>query len=146
MHAFSIISMRLLAVYLVLSPLMALGSTLPAFFETPDELERWRMLFTASLLVPLILGALLWFKAPGLARKLHRNEPADTAVTETGLVRAGSFLIGIYLIAQHLGGVISRWHWGGGLDAGSLVALAMGLLLMLGAKAMAKLFDRFRRF
>ncbi|MFI0474518.1 hypothetical protein ACGLWX_17540 [Halomonas sp. HMF6819] len=147
MHAFSIIAIRLLAVYLVVRPLMAILSSLPAAFASADEIESWRILFTASLLLPFLLGALLWFKAPALAKRLHPGEPtAENAVGEAGLVRAGSFLIGVYLVVQHLSSVISRWQWGGGLDAGSLVALLLGLALMLGATAMAKLFERFRQF
>ncbi|WP_252109712.1 MULTISPECIES: hypothetical protein [unclassified Halomonas] len=147
MHAFSIIAIRLLAVYLVVRPLMAILSSLPAAFASADEIESWRILFTASLLLPFLLGALLWFKAPALAQRLHPHDPSDErALDERGLVRAGSFLIGVYLVVQHLSGVISRWQWGGGLDAGSLIALLLGLALVFGATAMAKLFERFRQF
>ncbi|UYG01186.1 hypothetical protein [Halomonas sp. GD1P12] len=147
MRAFSIIAIRLLAVYLVTRPLMALASSLPAAFATAEAFEDWRLLFSASLVLPCLLGVLLWFKAPALAQRLHPNESAsDSVVGEAGLVRAGSFLIGVYLVVQHLSSLLSRWQWGGGLDIGSLAALLIGLALIPGASAMGKLFHRLREF
>ena len=66
--------------------------------------------------------------------------------SETGLVRAGSFLIGVYLFVQHLGTVISQWAWGGIVAYGSLAVVVLSIGLMLGTRFLGKLYRRLKYF
>ncbi|WP_447957646.1 hypothetical protein [Vreelandella sp. EE7] len=146
MHAFSVLLIRVLAIYLVVSPLYTLAFSLQNIFTA--ELESpWLPVMVTSLVVPLLIGAVLWLKAPTIAQKIHQSDTqADASVDEAGLVRAGSFLIGVYLFVQQVGNVISRWEWGGGVTYASLAVLILSLALMLGSSFLQKLFYRFKHF
>ncbi|MDQ7730608.1 hypothetical protein [Halomonas sp. SpR8] len=91
-------------------------------------------------------GVVLWFSARALANKIHAGSVVDPSVniSEAGLVRAGSFLIGVYLFVQHLGTTISQWAWGGIIAYGSLSVLVISVGLIVGANFMGKLYKKIK--
>lgn len=94
----------------------------------------------------MVAGAVLWFAARPLANKIHGGSAAAPNVTlsEAGLVRAGSFLIGVYLLVQHAGTAISQWAWGGIVAYGSLFVILLSVGLIVGANAMGKLYKKIK--
>ena len=56
------------------------------------------------------------------------------------LVRAGSFLIGMYLFIQHLGLVINRYTTTGELSYGSLLVVILSILILLGQSGLLRIY------
>lgn len=147
MKPFSVLLIRLLAVYLAINPLLSVS---PLLFSPSFDAERiqWLPGLVATTVIPIIAGVALWCFAGTLANKIHgsgRAEPA-LSVSEAGLVRAGSFLIGVYLFVQHLGTAISQWAWGGLVAYGSLTVIILSIGLMLGTRFLGKLYKRLKYF
>ncbi|WP_447528385.1 hypothetical protein [Vreelandella sp. TE19] len=146
MQAFSVVLIRVLAIYLIVTPVMVLW---PAAMSASGvgEFDQWRLIVITGVLPALFIGALLWFKAPAIGQRLHRYESAPSAaLDEAGLVRAGSFLIGVYLLVQHLGGLLSTLGFAGRIDYGALAVILLSLVLILGVNFIEKLYHRFRNF
>ncbi|HCC80522.1 MAG TPA: hypothetical protein DEQ25_04125 [Methylophaga sp.] len=143
MTPFSILLIRVLAIYLALSPLMSVSPML--FIQRPDEsINEWLPVLIAWVLMPMVAGVVLWFSARALANKIHassREEPSVN-ISDEGLVRAGSFLIGVYLFVQYLGITISQWAWGGILAYGSLSVIVISVGLVVGTSSMGKLYKK----
>ncbi|WP_172118296.1 hypothetical protein [Halomonas hibernica] len=144
MKPFSILLIRLLAIYLAITPLLSVS---PLLFSPgyDAELAQWLPWLAATAVIPIIAGIVLWFSAVTLANKFLGDEPALT-ISEEGLVRAGSFLIGVYLFVQHLSTAISQWVWGGIVAYGSLAAVVLSIGLIVGARFLAKLYRRLKYF
>lgn len=109
MKPLAILLVRLLAVYIAINPLISLSPLLfSPNFEA--ELTHWLPGLAATVVIPVIVGIALWFYAGLLAHKIHDSDSTNSAlsISETGLVRAGGFLIGVYLFVQHLGTAISQ--------------------------------------
>lgn len=70
MKPFSILLIRLLAVYLAINPLLSLSPLLfsPSF---EAELTQWLPGLMATVVIPIIVGIALWFSAVTLANKIH---------------------------------------------------------------------------
>ncbi|HCR98129.1 MULTISPECIES: hypothetical protein [Halomonas] len=147
MKPFSILLIRLLAIYLAITPLLSVS---PLLFSPgyDAELAQWLPWLAATAVIPIIAGIVLWFSAVTLANKFFGEERAEPALTiaEEGLVRAGSFLIGVYLFVQHLSTAIGQWAWGGIVAYGSLAAVVLSIGLIVGARFLAKLYRRLKYF
>lgn len=145
MRTFSILLIRILGIYLALDPLL---SVLPVLFRpgSVESIDEWLSLVTAGVLIPMVAGVVLWFFARPLANKIHGGSAAEPSVniSEAGLVRAGSFLIGVYLFVQHIGTTISQWAWGGIIAYGSLSVIVISVGLIVGANSMAKLYKKIK--
>lgn len=144
MKPFSILLIRLLAIYLAITPLLSVSPLLfsPGYDAELAQLLPW---LAATAVIPIIAGIVLWFSAVTLANKFLGDEPALT-ISEEGLVRAGSFLIGVYLFVQHLSTAIGQWAWGGIVAYGSLAAVVLSIGLIVGARFLAKLYRRLKYF
>ncbi|MGO3353282.1 MULTISPECIES: hypothetical protein [unclassified Halomonas] len=149
MKPFSVLLIRLLAIYLAINPLLNVSRLLfgPSL-ELDATLSQWLPGLVATTVMPFIAGVALWFSAGLLAHKIHESDSTYSAlsISETGLVRAGSFLIGVYLFVQHLGTVISQWAWGGIVAYGSLAVVVLSIGLMLGTRFLGKLYRRLKYF
>ncbi|MBT2788395.1 MULTISPECIES: hypothetical protein [unclassified Halomonas] len=145
MTPFSILLIRVLAIYLALNPLLSVS---PVLFSPGSEesINEWLPMLIAGVLIPMAAGVVLWFFARALANKIHGGSAAEPSVkiSETGLVRAGSFLIGIYLFVHHIGTTISQWAWGGVIAYGSLPVIVISVGLIVGANSMGKLYKKIK--
>ncbi|SDO07324.1 hypothetical protein [Vreelandella arcis] len=145
MKPFSILLIRILAIYLAIKPLIAMSPLL--FSANLDaELHQWLPGVVATVFIPVLAGIVLWFGAGALATKIYGPYGVETSVqvNEAGLVRAGSFLIGVYLFVQHTGTALSQWAWGGIIDYGSLVVIALGSGLIVGTSLIGKLYNKIK--
>ena len=138
MKPFSIILIKILGLYLALRTLF---SVIPAVFS-PNLHEvlssEWIPIFIASVLVPIVGGTALWFSAGALANKIHDGNEAKVNSTDDDLVRAGTFLIGIFLLVQHIGIVVGRYTSSGDVAYGSLLVLVVGLFMVFGTGFFSK--------
>ncbi len=94
----------------------------------------------------MVGGVVLWFSASAIANKIHGGEEAGVDVKDTGLVRAGTFLIGTFLFVQHIGSVTSRYSFSGDIDYGSLLVIAMSLFMILGTGLLGRLYQKAKYF
>jgi lysylphosphatidylglycerol synthetase-like protein (DUF2156 family) len=140
MKPFSILLIKLLGLYLGLN---ALFSMLPLLLS-PNFNElwsgEWLPLLIATLGLPMVGGVALWFMASTIANKLHGETASTLSVTDDDMVRAGTFLIGIYLFVQHIGIVISRYTAAGDIAYGSLFVVVLSLVMLLGTGVFARLY------
>ncbi|MBT2774308.1 hypothetical protein J7J47_18945 [Halomonas sp. ISL-60] len=145
MTSFSILLIRVLAIYLALNPLLSVS---PVLFSPGSEesINEWLPMLIAGVLIPMAAGVVLWFFARALANKIHAGSVVEPIanISDTGLVRAGSFLIGVYLFVQHLGTTISQWAWGGVIAYGSLPVIVISVGLIVGANSMGKLYKKIK--
>lgn len=144
MKPFSILLIRVLGLYLLLSTLL---SFLPALLS-PNAGELWSgerlPVLIATVAVPMVGGVLLWCFAGRLADRLHGEAEAAGRIKDDDLVRAGTFLIGVYLLVRHTGTLVGMYTTSGGVAYGDLLVAAAGLGMMLGGGAIAALYRRIK--
>lgn len=151
MKYLSVIAIRVLAVYLVVT---ALNHAAPIFL-IPDAWDSFREMpviaLAAYLFTPLITGLLLWFFAPALSSKV----PSETTkpLTEEGLISAGSFLIGIFLFVKYTGltlgqlqGISRQTSDISDLNWANPVIIIFSIFLITGSRYTILLFRKFRYF
>ncbi|WP_299236759.1 hypothetical protein [uncultured Halomonas sp.] len=148
MKPFSILLIRLLGLYLFLSTLL---SVLPALLgPNVDELWSAELLpvLLATVAVPLVSGALLWGFSGRLASRLHGGGDVsgggdvDAGIRDEDLVRAGTFLIGIYLLVRHAGALVGMYATSGGVAYGELVVVLASLGMILGGRGIVGIYRR----
>lgn len=146
MKPFSIILIKILGLYLALRTIF---SVIPAVFS-PNLHEvlssEWIPILVASVVVPIVGGAILWFSAGALANKIHGGNEAGIDSKDDDLVRAGTFLIGVFLLVQHIGILVGRYTSSGDIAYGSLLVLAGGLFMVFGTGFFGTLYKRVKYF
>nr|WP_163500248.1 hypothetical protein [Halomonas socia] len=146
MKPFSILLIRLLGLYLFLKTLF---SVLPVLIG-PMGSSYWSaevlLLLMATVAVPMVGGALLWCFAARLAGRLHGDTDAGIAATDVDLVRAGTFLIGVYLVVRYLSVLVGAYVSTGSIAYEALVAVVAGLGMMLGDGGIATLYRKVKYF
>ncbi|PWV68836.1 hypothetical protein DER72_1352 [Halomonas sp. A11-A] len=100
----------------------------------------------ATLAVPMVGGVLLWCFAGRLAERLHGaggvGDGASGRIADDDLVRAGTFLIGTYLVVRHIGMLVGAYSTSGAVAYDALFMVVAGLGMMLGGGALAALYRR----
>ncbi len=140
MKPFSILLIRLLGLYLFLKTLF---SILPVLLgPTAGELWSDEMLpiLVAMVMVPMLGGVLLWCFAGHLAGRPHGD--GEVRVKDDDLVRAGTFLIGVYLVVRHVGVLVGVYSTSGAVAYDALVVVVAGLGMMLGRGALVVFYRR----
>lgn len=147
MKPFTIILIRVLAVYLLVSSFQ-LG------FPLYLEIENWEVTINSSnhmlayigyLGIPAIAGLVLWFVAPGLASHVVTEDNSFESPNEQGLVSAGSFLIGIYWAVSSIRDIASQYSYSK-ISVGTLIVLGISVCLMLGCRYVAGIFKKLRTY
>lgn len=140
MKPFSILLIKLLGLYLGLNALVSMLPLLlsPNFNELWSG--EWLPLLIATLGLPMVGGVALWFMANTIANKLHAETASTLSVKDDDMVRAGTFLIGIYLFVLHIGIVISRYSAAVDIAYGSLFVVVLSLVMLLGTGVFARLY------
>ena len=100
----------------------------------------------ATVAVPMVGGVLLWCFAGRLAEKLHGAGGVDDAarggIADEDLVRAGTFLIGVYLVVGHFGMLLGVYSTSGAVAYDALIVVVAGLGMMLSGGALVALYRR----
>ena len=144
MKQFSELAIKILAAYLVLNNL---GNAFPLFLA-PESWGNGEPLPIAPVIgwvvVPAIAGIVLWVLAPQIAHKIFSASEQDTAISENGLVVAGTFLIGIYWALKSVGVIVGQLFAMGTVNYGYVAVLVVSLALVLGGRFVATVYDRLR--
>ncbi|MBH0072418.1 hypothetical protein I6E78_10565 [Pseudoalteromonas sp. NZS127] len=142
MKGFSILLLKILALYLALNTLY---SFIPVFFSgnisnllTPEIL----VVLLATIIIPIVSGCLLWKYAELIANKIHKAEPTTPTVIGHDVVSAGLFLIGITLLIKHIGILINYYMNMDKLDYGSLFIIFISLLLVFKNSILINLYSK----
>nr|WP_298249758.1 hypothetical protein [uncultured Halomonas sp.] len=154
MKPFSILLIRLLGLYLLLKTLLAI---LPALLGS-NAAELWSgellPVLLATVGVPAVGGLLLWCFAGRLASRLHGDGDGDgndgaeagAHIRDDDLVRAGTFLIGVYLLVRHTGTLVGMYATSGGVAYGDLIVVVASLGMILGGRKLAEVYRRIKYF
>ena len=130
MKSFSILAIKILALYLVLTTLY---SFLPVVFSgninsilTP----KLMVVLSATILLTIIGGTILWNKAEFIANKIHKEEASMPKTSDNEIVSAGLFLVGITLLIRHIGIFINHFLSMNQINYGSIFIITISLLLI----------------
>ncbi|SDO45378.1 hypothetical protein [Vreelandella arcis] len=144
MKPFSILLIKMLGLYLSLN---AFFSVVPAMLS-PNLKESLSgdllLILIATIVVPIVGGIVLWSSAGALANRIHGNHESPIDVKDNALVRAGTFLMGVFLLVQHVGSLISRYAASGDIAYGSLVVLVISLFMVLGTGFIGSLYQKLK--
>jgi len=148
MKPFSILLIRLLGLYLFLKTLFAVVPALALLGPNAAERGAGKLLliYVATVGVPMVGGVLLWCFAGRLAERLHGGVEADAGapIADEDLVRAGTFLIGVYLVVRHVGVLVAAYTGAGAVAYDALVVVVAGLGMMLGGGGITVLYRRIK--
>jgi len=142
MKLFSILLIRILALYLVLQTLysflpVALSGNLKSLF-TPEL----TVLIAATITLPIIVGLVLWRYAAFIADRIHPKEPLSLSINDHGIIRAGLFLIGITLFISHVGTLLNQYISFNEINIGSAFVVVVSLLLIFRSHLFINLYSR----
>ncbi|PRY73671.1 hypothetical protein [Halomonas ventosae] len=148
MKPFSILLIRLLGLYLVLKTLFSVVPALALLGPNAAEpgVGKLLLIYLATVGVPMLGGVLLWCFAGRLAARLHGEVEEAARVRDDDLVRAGTFLIGVYLVVRHVGMLVAAYTGAGAVAYDALFVVVAGFGMMLGGRAMVALYRRARTF
>ena len=132
MKPFSILLIKILALYLLLTTLYSFAPVI--FSGNINNLIDSELIIVliTSILLPAIGGIILWIKAELIASKIHSVEPVITTANIQGneIVRAGLFLIGIVLLIKHINILINHYFIMQQIDYGSIFVTVISVLLV----------------
>ena len=150
MKPFSILLIRLLGLYLFLKTLFAVLPALALLGPNAAEpgVGKLLLIYMATVGVPMLGGVLLWCFAGWLAERLHGagevDDGASGRIADDDLVRAGTFLIGVYLVVHHVGMLVAAYTGAGAVAYDALIVVVLGLGMMLGNGGIAVLYRRIK--
>ncbi|MFS1524510.1 hypothetical protein ACL7TT_10415 [Microbulbifer sp. 2304DJ12-6] len=132
MKQFSELVIKILAAYFILGNLGNASPLLfvPEFWTSKEFVPT--VPFVAMLVAPIVIGIFLWILAPNIAQKLSSPCEGEAAISEHGLVIAGTFLIGVYWALRSIGIVIGEISNNGSIDYGNIAVFLISLVLILG--------------
>ena len=157
-NAISVVMVRILAVYILYQALLPMTIVVLAAFSYGEAFQD--LYGTLGLAFGLHIGLLMtglavWFLAPRIARRLRGDfeEPSEDKFGPEELVGAGTFLIGLFLVAYHLPDVVISGvliamleDTGTGLISQSttlartVVFTVAGAAMMIGSNSVVRLF------
>ncbi len=104
MNNLALISLRILSVYLVvtgLNSVAGIATILKIMEPDPEFPSLYFSLQLVEVAVPIIIGAFLWLLSAPLSRFVASGASTDQdSLNDRKLVGAGTFLIGVYLVAS----------------------------------------------
>jgi len=159
------IALRVLATYIVATGIMGLPQLLSIPQRNDDTFFLFVFIFFLFLVVaPLIVGVALWMLAPKMAGwAVGKVDPAtsDNPVKATDLQAMAFMTVGLIFTMQaawYIAGIVyatvlestspgnnpSLYHTPGFYS--QIAKLVFGIVLIVGAKSLTRLFQRFREF
>ncbi|UJF20455.1 hypothetical protein [Shewanella sp. OMA3-2] len=143
MKSFSILLIKILALYLALTTLY---SFLPVVFSgNVNSLFPPKLLavVSATVLLPIISGIALWKYAECIADKIYTNEPELNKCTDVEIVSAGLFLIGISLLIKHIGIFLNHYLSMGQINYGSIFVILISILLVFRSSIFKNIYSKY---
>jgi len=145
MKSFSILLIKILALYLVLTTIY---SFIPIVFygNIKSILTRELMIvLSATIILPIIGGIALWKYAQCIADKIYKNDTVLDKNTDTEIVSAGLFLVGITLFIKHIGILINYYLSMDQINYGSIFVIFISFLLIFRTDLLKKLYLKFNK-
>lgn len=130
MKSFSILLIKILALYLLLNILYPLFSIFLSGNVSYLLTSKMTVILLATIIPPIIGGCILWKYSECIASKIHKVEPETPIVNGREIVNSGLFLMGVYLLITHIGMLISDYMMTAQLDYGSLFIIFVSVLLI----------------
>ena len=147
MKIFSIICIRTFSLYLIVSSTYLLG---PVFFYPQNgfiQSPEFTVSLIASAIIPALCGILLWILSPRIANLMHKSDVEnETPINDLGLVRAGTFLLGLYYIIRMSGIFITSLVINHRVDINSTVLLIFAVILVIGNGLFVGLYKKLKYF
>lgn len=72
---------------------------------------------------------MLWFSAGALVNKIHGGNDSKIGSADGDLIRAGTFLIGVFFLVQHTGILVGRYTSSGDFACGSALVLVVSFFM-----------------
>ena len=88
------------------------------------------VVLSATVMLPIIGGVILWKKAEFIVNKIHKSETTVARISDNEIVSAGLFLVGITLLIRHIGIVINHFLFMNQMNYGSIFIIVVSLLLV----------------
>jgi hypothetical protein len=144
------IALGVIGVWLIVSRVPELGVTVAFYVREPDESIPWFLVVHLGLVIVCGLG--LWLLRHRIASWLVPEPQADLSDSVAGLQAAAFSVIGLFMLAEGLAGLLAQLitsvtDVGGSLNggfAGPLAKIAVGLPLFLGARGLATIWQSLR--
>lgn len=114
----------------------------PGTFSGATSPAIW--FFASGLSVPIVIGMVLWFRAPKISKAAFSSETSGPVIPENGVVAAGVFLIGIYWFVRSVSVLLTQLGSQASINFGWCVVLLLSVGLILGNSFIAKLFRKVR--
>lgn len=157
MNSLSFLAVRLLSVYYLINGVIGLFS-LPYLWLIDQEGHRYHQyLYLTNMLVPLIIGTLLWLFTRPLAQLVCPATGSNTIKTESDkIIATGSFLIGLFFLVEALPELYSAItqfistsdHYYNRREMHQITAsgiqIIVGFLLMAGQSFLVRVYRSFR--
>lgn len=138
------IVIKVFAAYLVFS---TLGNYIPLAL-VPDAFsgQHWPHIWflAGSLSVPIVIGMVLWLRAPKISKAALSSEASGPLIPESGVVSAGVFLIGVYWFVRSVSVLLTQMGSQASINYGWCVVLVLSIGLILGNSFIAKIFRKIR--
>lgn len=152
--SFAQVALRLFAVFMIIMGLVGLPGVVLALKDNSVPLDSKVdiRLYIASLLLPIVLGVLIWIASPSMARWMAgKDERSGSAVQlDVQRMQAVAFVVlGVWLAIKTLSQVLvfaanaemsDPYVWQ------QAVELVLSICLIAGAKTLSRLAVRFREY
>lgn len=138
------IVIKVFAAYLIFSTLgdYAPLAFVPGAISGPNAPPMWY--FISSIGVPLVIGFVLWFKAPGISHSSFSSEVSGPIILEDGLVTAGVFLIGVYWFIKSISVLLTQLGTQTPINPGWCAVSVLSVGLILGSRFFLKIYRKIR--
>jgi len=130
MKSFSILAIKILALYLLLTTLYSLLPVMLSGSINTILTSKLMVVLSATVMLPIIGGVILWKKAEFIVNKIHKSETTVARISDNEIVSAGLFLVGITLLIRHIGIVINHFLFMNQMNYGSIFIIVISLLLV----------------
>lgn len=138
------IIIKVFAAYLVFS---TMGNYVPLVL-VPDAFSGPNSphigFFAAGLSAPIVIGVVLWLRAPKISKAAFSAEVCRPIIQESGVVAAGVFLIGVYWFVRSASVLLAQLGSQASANYGWCVVMVLSVGLILGNSFIARIFQRIR--
>jgi len=140
------LSIKLFAAYLVLSN-SSYVINLALWRNDGDLLINEAVIWVpiiGYLIIPLIMGVILWFMSPRIADRLDYSD--SPSISEKGVISAGAFVVGLYWLLHSIGVVLGQYVSQQTINWGHVVVFVMSFFLIFSGQAIVVAYIKLRRF
>jgi hypothetical protein len=143
MISLSIVSIRVLAIYLIVNslnvaiPILSLPEAMGSIAEI--KYPVW----VGYVFIPMLTGTALWFLSPAISKRLSSEDQlSNFDLQESTLVRAGSFLMGIYYFVDAVPVIITTYYGRQAIAKEMIGTALISCCLIFGSKFIGSIYRK----